>query len=480
MNVEQFCSASRIVVLAGKGGVGKTTVTAALATAAARAGASVLIVEVEGKSGLAAALGCPPLTYEEQPVRERVRVRTLTPDEALREYLEDRGLHRISRRLMKSGALDVVATAVPGMKDILVLGKVKQLERANEADLILIDAPAAGHAINFLLSPRGLLDAVRVGPVRAQAEDVIELLSDPARCRVALVTLPEETPVNELVDTAFALEDRVGVKLAPVIVNAVPDDLPIDGHRAGGDAAEAGIAVAASEAQGRLLEVAPGSPLLRLAARQGVTFCEHTEVTGIQVTNGHVVAVKTSRGKIAARTVVNAANAWAGSIGRMVGLEFPVEVRRSHLLVTERLPQFLGPVLSTDHYGYFRQAVSGTVLIGFPARPQVGFDRRVTDEAVAQGARRAGWIIPQLKQASLIRSFTGFTAWTPDNLPIAGALSEPAGLFIAAVFCGLGFSIAPAIGELMAELIVTGRTSHSIEHYRPERFTLRPTNQNSL
>jgi dephospho-CoA kinase len=248
MNLEQFCSASRIVVMAGKGGVGKTTVTAALATAAARAGASVLIVEVEGKSGLATALGSPPLTYEEQPVRDRLRVRTLTPDEALREYLDDRGLHRISRRLMKTGALDVVATAVPGMKDILVLGKVKQLERANQADLILIDAPAAGHAIRFLLSPRGLLDAVRVGPVRAQAEEVIELLSDPARCRVALVTLAEETPVNELVDTAFALEDRVGVKLAPVVVNAIPDDLPIDGHRAAADAADAGIALGASEA----------------------------------------------------------------------------------------------------------------------------------------------------------------------------------------------------------------------------------------
>jgi hypothetical protein len=248
MNLEQFCSASRIVVMAGKGGVGKTTVTAALATAAARAGASVLIVEVEGKSGLATALGSPPLTYEEQPVRDRLRVRTLTPDEALREYLDDRGLHRISRRLMKTGALDVVATAVPGMKDILVLGKVKQLERANQADLILIDAPAAGHDIRFLLSPRGLLDAVRVGPVRAQAEEVIELLSDPARCRVALVTLAEETPVNELVDTAFALEDRVGVKLAPVVVNAIPDDLPIDGHRAAADAAEAGIALGASEA----------------------------------------------------------------------------------------------------------------------------------------------------------------------------------------------------------------------------------------
>ena len=248
MNVEQFCSASRVVIVAGKGGVGKTTVTAALATTAARAGASVLIVEVEGKSGLAATLGTPPLTYEEQPVGERLRARTLTPDEALLEYLEEHGLRRISRRLLRSGALDVVATAVPGMRDILVLGKVKALERVEAADLIVIDAPAAGHAVNFLLSPRGLLDAVRMGPVRAQAEDVIALLADPGRCRVMLVTLPEETPVNELVDTAYALEDRVGVKLGPVVVNVVPSALHLDGHDAAEDAAAAGIPLSAGQA----------------------------------------------------------------------------------------------------------------------------------------------------------------------------------------------------------------------------------------
>ena len=248
MNVEQFCSASRVVIVAGKGGVGKTTVTAALATTAARAGASVLIVEVEGKSGLASALGIPALTYEEQTVSERLRARTLTPDEALLEYLEEHGLRRISKRLVRSGALDVVATAVPGMRDILVLGKVKALERAEAADLILIDAPAAGHAVQFLLSPRGLVDAVRMGPVRSQAEDVIALLSDPARCRVLLVTLPEETPVNELVDTAYALEDRVGVKLGPVVVNAVPPDLAVDGHAAGTDAGALGVTLPPAEA----------------------------------------------------------------------------------------------------------------------------------------------------------------------------------------------------------------------------------------
>ncbi len=243
MNVEQFCSASRVVIVAGKGGVGKTTVTAALATTAARAGASVLIIEVEGKSGLQTALGCPPLTYDEQTVSDGLRARTLTPDDALVEYLEDRGLRRISRRLARTGALDVVATAVPGMKDILVLGKVKQLERAEAADLIIIDGPAAGHAITFLMSSKGLLDAVRMGPVRSQAEDVVEMLSDPARCRVVLVTLPEETPVNELVDTAFALEDRVGVKLGPVVVNGVPTRVASNGAGAAADAAAAGISL---------------------------------------------------------------------------------------------------------------------------------------------------------------------------------------------------------------------------------------------
>jgi anion-transporting ArsA/GET3 family ATPase len=220
MDFEQFCSASRIVIVAGKGGVGKTTVTAALATAATRTGMDVLVVEVEGKSGLAACFDRPPLGYEEQELRPGLRARTLTPDQALVEYLEDHGLRRVSRRLSASGVLDVVATAVPGMKDILVLGKVKALERGGAADLIVLDAPAAGHAVSFLMSARGLLDAVRVGPVRKQAADVVELLTDPARCQVVLVTVPEATPVTELVETAFAIEDRAGVALGPVVVNA--------------------------------------------------------------------------------------------------------------------------------------------------------------------------------------------------------------------------------------------------------------------
>jgi len=233
----EFFAAARLLVVAGKGGVGKTTVTAALASSAARAGRRVLVVEVEGKSGLVGLLGGRgELGYEEvlyatglgPDGRGQLRARTITPTHALVDYFDEHGMRRLSHRLGRTGVLDIVATAAPGLDDILVLGKVKQLERAGSADLIVLDAPAAGHAITFLQSANGLLDAVDVGPINTQARDVVELLSDPARTQVLLVTLAEETPVNELVETAFALEDRVGVSLGPVVVNGLYPDIILD------------------------------------------------------------------------------------------------------------------------------------------------------------------------------------------------------------------------------------------------------------
>ena len=248
MDPGAFCAQARLLIVAGKGGVGKTTVTATVARLAARAGLDALVIDVEGKSGLGGMFGHhEPLTYHEavlaspshshspaagSPAEGSVRARTLTPDDALLEYLVDHGMHRISKRLTSSGALDVVATAVPGIKDILVLGKVKQLERGvasgapGAADLLILDAPASGHAFTFLASARGLLDAVNVGPIRSQASEVMEMLSDPDRCQVLLVTLPEETPVNEVVETAFKLEDRVGVHLMPIVVNGLYPPFP--------------------------------------------------------------------------------------------------------------------------------------------------------------------------------------------------------------------------------------------------------------
>jgi anion-transporting ArsA/GET3 family ATPase len=257
MEVAQFCSASHVVIVAGKGGVGKTTVTAALAVAAARAGSSVLIVEVEGKSGLPKMFGTETFAYDEVELEPGIRARFLTPDAALVDYLESHGMRRISKRLIASGALEVVATAVPGMKDILVLGKVKSLDESRAADLLIVDAPAAGHAISFLLSPRGLLDAVRVGPISKQASDVVALLSDPARCQVMLVTLPEETPVSEAIETAYAIEDRAGVALGPVIVNQCFAGLPV------GVSASVGEVRAEAEATGRFVSDREAQDLAR-------------------------------------------------------------------------------------------------------------------------------------------------------------------------------------------------------------------------
>ena len=255
MDPAAFLGSSRVLIVAGKGGVGKTTVTAALARVASGAGMRTLVVEIEGKSGLAPLFGRPgSLSYAEAELvapsstEAGVTARTLTPDDALLDYLIDHGLKRVSKRLVASGALDVVATAVPGLRDILVLGKVKSLEKGAASDLILVDAPAAGHAVTFLTSAKGLLDAFRVGPIRAQAAEVVDLLSDPARCQVMLVTLAEETPVNEMIETAFKIEDRVGVSLAPVVVNGV---YPVLEGLDRAEAAEEGLAAASRFRLGR-------------------------------------------------------------------------------------------------------------------------------------------------------------------------------------------------------------------------------------
>jgi len=173
-----------------------------------RRGLRTLVLELDGKPALRTLVG-------------DVASQTITAGDALAEYLDTHGLKRVSKRLISSGVIDVVATAAPGIDDIVVLGKVKQLERSGDWDVILVDGPAAGHAITMLRAARGMLATVRGGPLRAQALDVAAMLGDPRRTQVVLVTLPETTPVNELVETAYALEDKAGVHLGPVVVNAV-------------------------------------------------------------------------------------------------------------------------------------------------------------------------------------------------------------------------------------------------------------------
>lgn len=277
--------ASKVVVVAGKGGVGKTTVGATMSLAACARGLDVLLVELEGHSAVGPLFGLDALGYEPvelpAPAPGRLRARRLTPDEALLEYLSGHGLHRLTRRLVRTGAIDVVTSAAPGIRDLLTLGKIRQLEQARDADLIVVDAPAAGHAVTFLRSAAGLAGSATVGPVRDQAAEALALLGDPARCQVVLVTLAEETPVTELIETAFSLEDEVGVALGPVVVNAVwpAVDPPPDTDAATWDDVEPSLArelgaaarfhAARSAAQRRQLERLEGElPLPRIVLPQ--------------------------------------------------------------------------------------------------------------------------------------------------------------------------------------------------------------------
>ncbi len=219
MDPLQFLTTAKVAIVAGKGGVGKTTVTGVLARAAIRRGLRVLVVELDGKPSLGRLL-------------PDVEVQQLSATAALAEYLDTHGLSRVTKRLASRGIIDVVATASPGIDDIVVLGKIKQLERSDAYDLVVVDGPAAGHAITFLLAAQSLLASVRGGPIHSQATEVLAMLTDPTRCQVVLVTLPETTPVNEAVETAYALEERVGVHLGPVVVNSVDMGPALDAEAA--------------------------------------------------------------------------------------------------------------------------------------------------------------------------------------------------------------------------------------------------------
>ena len=216
MTVDDVFASSRTIIVAGKGGVGKTTVSAALALAAARRGRRVLYVELDGK----------PIAPILRSGEGHITTMTLTAGDALVDYLEHHGLGRLARRFASTGILDVIAAAAPGLDDLLVLGRIKALERDQNIDLIVVDGPAAGHALTFLRVAHGIRGGIRTGLIANQAAEVSEFLGDHRRCSVVMVTLAATTPVTETVDTALTIEDEIGVALGPIIVNRqlAPDD----------------------------------------------------------------------------------------------------------------------------------------------------------------------------------------------------------------------------------------------------------------
>ena len=223
------------------------------------------------------ALGYEAVLLDANEEGGEVVARALWPDTALVEYLHRHGMRRLSRRLVSSGALDVVATAVPGMPDVLVLGKLKQMERAaaagepDAADFIVLDAPAAGHAVRFLQSPHGACSKRPTGARSAsRPQEVVAMLTDPSRCQVLLVTTPEETPVTETIETARLIEGTAGTTISGVIVNGVLPVLdlpPVPAPRRTG--------AARTKMQGPIELTGTGEPVRggRYGSAAGVTGC---------------------------------------------------------------------------------------------------------------------------------------------------------------------------------------------------------------
>ncbi|HUV19759.1 MAG TPA: ArsA-related P-loop ATPase [Ilumatobacteraceae bacterium] len=226
-----WLTSTRVAIVAGKGGVGSSTVAAAYALAAAREGADVLFVAVDGRPGMGPLLGGRELDSTDRILRRikgagQVRGRTIPADQAFGDYLELKGVGGMLRRAASAASLPMIAAATPGLEHLLVLGKIKELERERAADLIIVDAPPAGHAAPFLRSATGLSDVVQSGPVREQSVEVDAMLRDPARCLAMIVTLPEETPVTEALELGEELRSDIGLSLLPAVVNSCWPDRP--------------------------------------------------------------------------------------------------------------------------------------------------------------------------------------------------------------------------------------------------------------
>ncbi len=231
---------ARLHVVTGKGGTGKTTVAAALALALAARGRKVLLVEVEGRQALAQLFDVPALPYAEQrlvrsPDDGSVWGLAIDAEQAMIEYLDMfYGLKRSARGLKKMGAVDFVTTLAPGLRDVLLTGKVKEAVTRTEPDghlaydAVVLDAPPTGRIVKFLNATKEVASLTKFGPINRQSEGVITLLHGP-RTVVHLVTLLEEMPVQETIDAGAELR-AAGFRLGAIVVNRVRPALIDDGR----------------------------------------------------------------------------------------------------------------------------------------------------------------------------------------------------------------------------------------------------------
>src|SRR5205085_5450054 len=201
-----------------KGGVGKTTVASCLAVIAARRGKRVIVCEIAREER----------GHDEAEVAPGIHSIAVDPEHAMREYLTDQVGGALSKLMTSSRIFTYLAAAAPGMRELLTIGKVWDLAQLDQRrtgdtpyDLVILDAPATGHALGMLRTPRTFRDVARVGPISRQAGRIDAFLTDPGLTGVVAVAAPEEMPVNETIDFLAALGQEMAMRPDAVVVNGV-------------------------------------------------------------------------------------------------------------------------------------------------------------------------------------------------------------------------------------------------------------------
>lgn len=228
----------------------------------------------------------------------------------------------------------------------------------------------------------------------------------------------------------------------------------------------------------------------RAAKKLGATIQIETEVTGIIMEGNAVKGVHTTKGDYFADTIVNACGSWAAFTAKMVGLDMPIKPRKGQLIVTEPIGHFMDGTLQCARYNVIKfrpetikdenilrmgaslsieQTESGGLIIG-GTRELVGYDRENSLEAIEAILKRAVRFFPALKDVCIIRAFAGLRPYTPDGLPIIGRVDGLKGFYMAAGHEGDGIALAPITGKLLAEQIVNGKESYSLDPFSPNRF----------